>query len=462
MYGISKLDLEKIQKKHNLQRQYLKDNSFVTSQGQLKTLQDISFSANHSERYYSELINKINTINNIIETDFETIYKPIFITVTLDGFYRGFLYGHFDKYNELKHKKQIPNNERFGYLKDKIKNKEKFTIKDLYNVLNFQFDKFNKSQIFKDIKANEHKIHYIRVCEPHKKDGVPHLHIMMYVPVQYVDRLKQFYIKYFPAPQNLKSLNKNQDDGQLKGFQFEINSAPAYILKYIFKSFLDVKNKNDLDYLQAWYIKNRILRVVTSHSIIPAWVYRKIAPLDNDWFYLTEIKKFSSCEWSKEDDYIYFEDENNRSLEYNRGEYKIYYKDRIIREFGIKKELSKQKKDILEFNKQIKLRKKDLKENGTLQDRQKIHLPKLNQVPIFIDNKKHYMFNNQVVRQERLMTVSKLNDNQLLSYYYHLDSKFMELDNYSHFTLVKNEMIKRNFLNSPLLNVNDVLGEYGF
>ena len=161
---------------------------------------------------------------------------------------------------------------------------------------------------------------------------------MLYVPKIYLKTLLNTYKTYFPAPQNLKPLNSAIDDGQINGFQWEIKSAPAYILKYIFKSFLNVQNENELDYLQAWYIKHRILRVVTSHSLVPAWVYRKIAPLEKDWHYITDIKTNFISEWSKEDDYIRLEDEYNRTLEYDKGVYKLYYKDRIIKEFGTRKE----------------------------------------------------------------------------------------------------------------------------
>ena len=341
MYGLNEKDLIQVQKKFDVQKDYLNNHYFVGESGQVKSLLDVSFSANHSKRYYAEIINKINTMNELVAS--ETVeYESIFLTVTLDGFYRDFLKGKFSRYNELKHSKDIPNNERFGFLKDKIEKKETFSIKDLYNILNFQLNRFQKSNIFKRIKEDGYKKHYIRVAEPHKKDGVPHLHFMLYVPKEYLYDLKQFYIKYFSAPQNIKSL-LGCDDGQLNGFQWKIESAPAYILKYIFKSFRNVQDEEEIDYLQAWYIKNRILRVVTSHSLIPAWVYRKIMPLEMDWHYLTDIKNNATCEWSKEDDYFRFEDEENRVLEYNQGIYKIIRNDKIIKEFGTKRVITKKR-----------------------------------------------------------------------------------------------------------------------
>lgn len=433
MYGITKLDLQKIQLKHTKQREYLSNSEFETSNGQIKTLLDVSFSANHSPRYYTELLNKINTLNDLMNSEINVTYKPVFITITLDGFFRDFLYGHFNKYDEKLHKKLIPNNDRFGHLRDKIKQKRNFTIKDLYNVLNHQLNSFNKSQIFKDIKEDGYKIHYIRVAEPHKKDGVPHFHIMMYVPEQYVNRLKDYYVRYFPAPQNIKKLNKDSYDGQLKGFQYEIKSAPAYILKYIFKSFLDVKNKSELDELQAWYIKNRILRIVTSHSIVPAWVYRKMIPIEKDWYYLTDIKKYCTCEWSKEDDYISFTDSTNRTLEYKQGVYKIYYDDKIIKEFGTQKE---QKTE-------------SLKQTIKLKYKKRIKEPK-----IFIDKKEYTMKDNKLEPVYRIVPI-KYRTNYILYNQYRKLTSFNLLDvDMREFALINNELVNRNYIKADLIPTN--------
>jgi hypothetical protein len=442
MYGLKEKDLKEIQKKHEVQRDYLDNHIFTTATGQVKSLLDVSFSANHSERYYSELLNKINTINDIIATE-ETLYQPIFITITLDGYFRDFLKGNFTRYDEKKHLKYIPNNDRFGALRDKITKKEKFTIKDLYNVLNFQLNRFQKSNIFKKIKEDGHKAHYIRVCEPHKKDGVPHLHLMLYVPVKYVNTLKDFYISYFPAPQNIKPLDKNIDDGQLKGFQWEIKSAPAYILKYIFKSFLNVQNETELDYLQAWYIQNRILRIVTSHSLVPAWVYRKIAPLENDWFYLTDIKNNFISEWSKEDDYIRLEDEYNRTLEYQKGIYKLYYKDRIIKQFGTLKEDKP-----VDVNATINLKyKKRIKEPKIIIDGKQFMMTYNELIPIF-----KFGFLTPVHQLKPIKYTSNI---ELYKDYISMENKDIDLIDLKHYALVKNELIRRNQISGEILPINN-------
>ena len=98
MYGLKEKDLKEIQKKHEVQRDYLDNHNFTTATGQIKSLLDVSFSANHSSRYYTEIINKINTINEIIDSSLVE-YQPIFITVTLDGYFRDFLTNKFSRYH---------------------------------------------------------------------------------------------------------------------------------------------------------------------------------------------------------------------------------------------------------------------------------------------------------------------------------------------------------------------------
>ena len=439
MYGISNYDLIQVQKKHNIQREYLNESYFITKNGQSKSLLDVSFSANHSARYYSELLNKINTIDTIILASNVT-YDNIFITITLDGFFRDFRKANFKRYNELKYSHLIPNNDTYGYLRDKIRDNEAFSIKDLYNCLNFQLKRFQSSSAYRKIKKDGHKSHYIRVCEPHKKDGVPHLHMMLYIPNIYRNSILETYKKYFPAPQNIKPLN-NSNDGQLKGFQWEINSAPAYILKYLFKTFLDVKNKSDIDNIQAWYIKHRILRVVTSHSLIPAWVYRKAMLLDKDWFYLTDIKETGLYEWSKDNDFFHLIDENGRELIYDSGQYTLCYGNRIIRQFGDKKEnLESYRIDI-----QLKEYKKKDENNTEYNPFTNFHK--------YIPERTN-TFNGFAI------VPSKLKDFQLNSYFNKLLVADIDSINLTHFLLVKNEMINRKLLDEDIQSLNNY--EYGF
>ena len=54
MFGISKLDLTIANDKIKAQRDYMQNFSFVNNLGEVKSLLDISMSANLSKRYYAE------------------------------------------------------------------------------------------------------------------------------------------------------------------------------------------------------------------------------------------------------------------------------------------------------------------------------------------------------------------------------------------------------------------------
>ena len=117
-YGLTSEDLKTVQKKIKNQEKYLKSNTFVTSSGQSKTLAEVSFGANTSTRYYSRILNKVNTF---VSLNLGRDYKAVFLTVTLDGFFRDFLKGNFTRWtDETKeaYKKHIPNNDRHGHYLD--------------------------------------------------------------------------------------------------------------------------------------------------------------------------------------------------------------------------------------------------------------------------------------------------------------------------------------------------------
>jgi len=436
MYGISQNDLEQTTKKLKIQKKYLEDSFFFTKSGQVKTLLEVSFHANHSSRYYAEIINKINTINTIILTE-AIEYQPIFLTITLDGFFRGFLKGDFSRYDERKHSHLIPNDEQRGFLRDKIARGERFNIKELYNCLNHQVKRFQQSSPYKNISKSGYKAHYIKVTEPHKKDGVPHMHMMLYIPKIHTELLLEAYIKYFPAPQNLKPLKDKSGLscklGQINGFQWEIKSAPAYILKYLFKSFRNVKNNEELDELQSWYVTHRILRVVTSHSLIPAWIYRKVMPLEKDWFYLTDIKRNGICEWSSELDYFILEDENKKVLEYNQGVFKYIVHGKVIKEFGEKKYRPSL---VIKLQKTIKRDiKKDVEVQGCF--------------PANEDNR--YVFDKDThkltEKKKGMIALNYMTNSQLLAYERKLenglDVKNLSIEYEQRLELLDNEIIKR-------------------
>lgn len=409
--------------KINYQRDYLESQNFITSNGSVKSLMDVSMSANLSARYYAQLVNKVNTLQQVMTNESLT---PVFLTITHHGWLHDLHRGDYARFNDECLFK-LPENRKYGYLRTRALKNETFDVHDLYMVLRWNWDRFTSTRTYKNMKKSS-KVGYLFAVEPHKS-GVPHAHVLLYVPFDYVDKLKSEFMKIFDAPMNItkdeKRLSPEQlQNGELNGFQWTISNPVGYILKYVTKSFMDIKNEAQLDELQAWYIKHRIVRFTTSHTLVPQWVYNKCYPLENDWLYLSKLKNNASCEWSSEDDYFKFEDTNlDKTMIYNRGLYQMFQNGELIREFGTFKE----------------------KEDFSYRYKDKFIIkPKKQRVPI-------YIVINCVRFDLHDKPISKRGDWELYNYYNALNP---DTCNLQHFGLVQNECIKRGLIQGEIQSLN--------
>jgi hypothetical protein len=218
-------------------------------------------------------------------------------------------------------------------------------------------------------------------------------------------------------------------------FQSNIKNTTAYIMKYILKTFINVQKNDDLDYLQAWYVKYRIMRCVTSRSVVPQWVYKIAYPFESDWFHLTDHinDPTNFCEWSKEDNYFYFnETRTGRELIYTHGVLEVVYGDIVVKRLGevkLKKIRTKYYEKIPKKMKFLSRSSAKVYDNDDL-----IGLYKNNQIIFFKNNVPDYM-----------------KDYQLLNYFNNLD---LDTCNLQHFGYVKNCMIKRGLYLGDLVSLN--------
>jgi len=335
---------------------------------------------------------------------------------------------------KLEYFRHIPNNETHGFLRDKIKDRAKFTIKDCYNVLAFQWYRYASGYAFKSVKKEGKKFIYLKAVEPHK-DGVPHFHVLLWIPQDYFDSFKKDFERYFPAPQNHKIITDG-NDGDTQGFQTVIHNPVGYIMKYATKSFMDLRTGEELSYLQAWYIKNKIRRITTSHSTIPQWVYQKVFAFEKDWYHLTDIvaREPMLCEWNREENYFCLIEDNGRVLEYDNGLLTLRYLGsyRPIQQLGEKKERLEPVTQIKKIP--ISLKPKD---KGFL--------------PVYIDG---YRYNWNIYYKKLIKTISddkvvpvplKMKDSQLLSYYRSLN---IETVNYAHYVHTLNVCLERGLFSN--------------
>lgn len=297
----------------------------------MKSFLELSMSANFSNKYYSELVNRCNVISSL-QFDYDLV--PIFLTITLNGCFRKALKADFSTF------KNIDINTLDYSLKHKLKFKQAFTIKDLINLLNRQWNLF-VMRIHRKYKGL--KKLYIRCFEPHKKDGVPHIHALLYIPKMAFNYVFNTYKKIFYAPQNLKQGNKLTKEqvlnGEINGFQWSLNNPTGYVMKYIYKTFINLNERNDLDFLSAWYVKYKVRRFLTSKTPIPLWIYRKINFFKKDFYNLFDFINNDDCvcEWSFDKKYFCFMNEKE-TIEYDDGKLIYQFMGRVIYKYEKEKQ----------------------------------------------------------------------------------------------------------------------------
>jgi len=329
VFGITKEDLQICRDKLENQKAYMLSHSFTNELGQPRTLLDCSFSANLSQKYYAEVSNRTNTL-----ASFSILYNqvPVFLTVTLNGCFRAALKGDYSKFKAID-MKLLPYE-----IKYKIKKAVALTISDLVVILNHQWRTF-----FRRFNARVGKIDYsyIRCFEPHKKDGVPHIHALFYVPANCVKIMQEIYKKVFYAPQNLKTnavTPEQVKNGEFNGFQTSINNPTGYVMKYIQKTFINLKETDELDELAAWYVKHKVRRFLSSRTKVPLWVYRKINFISSyqDFYHLNDAINDDEnvLEWNKAEDYIYLNlPRSKEELIYLDGRLEHYIAGRLINSY---------------------------------------------------------------------------------------------------------------------------------
>ncbi|RRS30989.1 MAG: hypothetical protein P794_05060 [Epsilonproteobacteria bacterium (ex Lamellibrachia satsuma)] len=477
-YGLTSTDLAAVKLKLSKQKNYLEQNKFLGGDGKEKSLLDVSYSANLSKRYYPRILNKVNTF---VSHAFEYDLVPVFLTITLDGFFRDFMKGNYSKWRKVRNSylKHIPNNDRSGFYLDyidKMSNLKKdnaLTPKDLYKIIGHQMHRFTKSTTLQKVRKLGYTYSMIRVTESHK-NGVPHFHVLVHLPKQFIPALYLEFKKYFPAPRDHKVIKDRtpqkifDDNYETYGFQTEIRNAASYVLKYVLKSFVNLIEDKEVDYLQAWYVHNRIPRIITTHTLVSQDVYHKVAILDDDWHYLSNIKINAYFERDIENNTFLFDDGKDRKIIGDNGLVMIVNKGKILASYGSKEyRLKKIRLRSLSFTD-----KKPV--NYTMLYQYDFYRPPL---PYSYYISKSYSDGTVFVLcspddfyiefidntlddldllaldslSDNFISVSKMSDFQLYDHYLNFD---FDVFNPARYAIVNNELIVRGLLNHIYLNPN--------
>lgn len=259
-YGVSPSDLMsvkfKIQKQEDfLKYSYIKDKTT----GNTFSLQECIISSNHNpQRYYAEIQNRIDTLQREAQNANLT---PVFLTITLPS-----------EFHPMKQKSE--------YDTTLVKNPKYNGIepREATKILTKMWAKLRQDRSLKDLPKNKRM--YYRVNEPHK-DGTPHSHILLFIPADRIDKVEKAFNRFY-----FQEANK---------FVKYIQNAKSYIMKYINKTLPKSKEQitQDDEYLNAWYIKNRVNRFCSSRSTAPLYLHRLLNHRFT-LYALTQIKKGNS------------------------------------------------------------------------------------------------------------------------------------------------------------------------
>jgi len=387
LFGVSFDDIERLDLKLTRQLNYIESLGFNFGEG--KSAKDFVYSANlNPKKYFAEINNRVNTIFLNAK---EKGLKPVFCTITAPS-----------EYHKI--------NQDGSFVVDPNE-----TAKKISSI----FDYFKTNlYIFRKMKREiNYDITYFRVYEPHKS-GVPHCHIMMFLPVEYILRVKKAFYHYFSTRlgSNLKALDfrytwHNQGGG-----------AVGYIMKYILKSFKNEDKPTKSNFAVYWYLKHKIRRFLSSRTLVPLSIYRKVRyyfknQSKNDLKLVTQLYQNGQLFYlfNKDDIFYRYFDSETGELE----EIRIYA---TSAEVLLNRRKTEQKPIKLCYKKAAK------------------------RVVFSIDGKS---FINKGGMLKPLVSSpyipSKMSDFSLYSYFLRLDKYEIDFD-IKHYGLVKNELIRRGLL----------------
>lgn len=383
-YNLTHDDLKSVDLKLEKQKKFLSDFVIDIFDKDFNLL-DSSMGANiNPTKYFAEVNNRVNSLFKYAKM--LDLY-PVFLTQTLPPKY------HFNapKYDGS-------------------------SVKDGVRSLSARWASFLRLKIFKNIKKSiNHNMIYIRVLEPHK-DGTPHAHVLMFIPKNYILKVKQVFKRHF----SVDGASKYAQDFK---YTWSGNSggAVAYIMKYLNKTFKHaLEDKMTIEaYYYAFY---SIRRFTTSQTLLPLYVYRKIKYDERFRDMIWTTAKFKDCTL------------------YPIYDKKIFLYRYITEDDGLCEDV-------------IYCRNPDLdtlfkKSSYAHTPKSIIHHPKTRApVPVFInENLSNYVYQNNQFKQVK-KPYYKYSDFELLQYFFDIDLD--TVDN-NHYRYIKNLLVGRDLIDEDI------------
>ena len=377
-YGLCLNDINFVDHKLNKQKDFLK-NFVLDLGGKELNMLDSSMGANiNPKKYFSEVNNRVNAL---FEYSKSLNLFPVFLTITCPSNYH-------------------PTSKDYD---------PNLSVKDSTRYLSNSWARFNRLKIFTRMKkAINHNMIYVRVLEPHKS-GVPHSHVLLFVPKNYVHDLRKIYKRHF-SKSEFSNVRAND-------FRYTLHNqsggALGYLMKYINKTF-----KNALEdrmTLEAYYFAfHSIRRFTSSQTLIPVSIHRKIK-----WH--VDFQDFLICTYHYKSGALYSQF-NKRFVLYDNGDpddpnEKVIYAKNLMIEGNFKKAPTRVPVKITHFEEEKP------------------------PIPVLIDGVKYVLRNKDLIKVSR--SVLSYSNNELLTVYRECDVDKVNID---FFINIRNELVKRNLL----------------
>lgn len=404
MYGLDTNIKNYIDNKIEKNKTFLKNLTFYNEDYNLVSMFDSDMNANLSpQRYFAEVSNRVNTIFKISK---ELNLYPAFVTITAPSAYHN---------NSATYNGTTPRGTALH--------------------LSFLWAKFLRLKLFEHIKDNSgHNMIYIRVYEPHKS-GVPHLHAMIFVPKEYIKEVENKFYEHFTKFEINKKALKYISNFSHARYE-DSKGAIAYILKYMNKTFKNAKD--DIMTNEAYYFAyHGIRRFITSQTLIPLWIYRKIK-------HSTDTRDLHQLTKSYRNGHIYTSfDKTYINQRYIKKEVIEYSHDHIETIETVEDKIIYQKNHFISNQFQnFNLVYENTPSSWTKQK---------NRIPIFENGKITYFYKNgKFIRYQKHIT--SMTDLELYSYYENYD---IENGSYVYYLAIRNLLISKKLLQGQKYNLNN-------
>jgi len=396
-YGLDKYDIKQATQKIEKQKAFLNKHYIRVGSKDIYLSEFTKNAYINSDRYIAEVNHRVWSLYHYANNN---NLKNIFLTITLPSEY------HPKIKNKYKNPKFIDDSDHTP----------KAGARELSKIYKRLLDLRAYRNIDKSDKC------YFRVYEPHK-DGTPHLHSSIFVPIDTIDDVVASFQNFFDI---------NYPGLQIK-IETNINNPVAYLMKYILKTFDDLRDDKEITALSLWYTTHKITRFYTSRTLVSLDIYRVLGGR----YSLIELTRM----YKDQEISVFLEPDTRKVIEvFDRNMCIPIWTRRYIQQ---------------EFKPNKKVKIKYLKKDDIASKNLQVRFTDL-------DGNRFKVLNNQLIPISKypVKPICKQTDMNLYNHFKKMDQSLNLNFDIKHYGLVKNELINRGLIDGDIISVNQYSFEF--